>query len=75
MIDERAGGQNFLKIDDIGGTNELIIKDGSESPLIGKHQQNMNAIASNSEIKKSFKDVASYLTPNRSSNKSMNHTS
>jgi hypothetical protein len=31
--------------------------------------------AGGSEIKKSFKDVASYLTPNKSSSKSMNHTS
>ena len=72
MINER---QNFLKIDDICGTNDLTIKDGSESPLIGNNQRNMHGVVSNSEIKKSFKDVASYLTPNRSSNKSINHTS
>ena len=54
--------------------NELVIKDCSESPLIAN--QPTNAFhGHNSEAKKSFKDVASYLTPNRSSNKSMNQTS
>lgn len=37
----------------------------SESPMVGR----------GSDIKKSFRDVASYLTPNKSSSKSMNHTS
>lgn len=32
-------------------------------------------VGSNSEIKRSLKDVASYLTPNKSSSKSMNQTS
>lgn len=54
--------------------NELLIKDGSESPLIGNQPTVINQ-GSNSEAKKSFKDVASYLTPNRSSIKSMNQTS
>lgn len=47
--------------------NELL-KRGSESPLIGRTEQQ------NSEVKRSFSrvggDVASYLTPNRSSSKS-----
>jgi hypothetical protein len=48
-----------------------LLKDGSESPLIAN--QPVTALHGlNSEAKKSFKDVASYLTPNRSSNKSMN---
>ena len=51
--------------------NELLIKDCSESPLIA-NQPTTALHGPNSEAKKSFKDVASYLTPNRSSNKSMN---
>jgi hypothetical protein len=51
--------------------NELLIKDCSESPLIA-NQPTTALHGPNSEVKKSFKDVASYLTPNRSSNKSMN---
>jgi hypothetical protein len=45
--------------------NKRLMKLASESPLIG----------GGSEIRRSYKDVASYLTPNKSSSKSMNQTS
>lgn len=51
-------------------------KRGSESPMIPSSAAHKGVSgAGGSEIKKSFKDVASYLTPNKSSSKSMNHTS
>ncbi len=56
-----------------GQVNEML-KQGSESPMIVRGK-GMMIEGANSDIKKSFKDVASYLTPNRSSSKSMNQTS
>lgn len=75
-INRKSCGQHIV-IDEMntGQVNELL-KQGSESPLIGKGKSliDING-AANSDIKRSFKDVASYLTPNRSSSKSMNQTS
>jgi DNA-binding transcriptional regulator GbsR (MarR family) len=50
---------------DVETQSRKLLRIASESPMVGR----------SSEIRRSFKDVASYLTPNKSSSKSMNHTS
>lgn len=59
-----SGNANNASIEELQVQSKKPMK--SESPLIGMQ---------GSEIRRSFKDVASYLTPNKSSSKSINQTS